>query len=324
MPTRCRRRSSWWMSCRRPRPGRSRRTSSASGTPPSTRAERHPRSAAAPAPGGRPPARGPGRGPHAEEAFCSASCSRTLSMSKLRTPAISCSSADAGRAPAWLKTRIPWRKAMSVGIDRMFAAADRPCSASVSTLAKTTSGCASLAASKTGAKRLHGPHQSAQKSTSTMSLAVTVSSKVPAVSAVLLMEGATTSRREDSRSAEGAEQIAASLLAAAADLGADPAVLVHVGVPLALVAARLARGGARLEDHAGDVRVVTGVPRQHPSGRLAHVGAVEARADALPEIGDHLLAEIGVGARGAGLRALHAGLDAGDQLLPVDPAEVGR
>ena len=125
-------------------------------------------------------------------------------------------------------------------------------------------------------------------------------------------------------SAERAEQVAAGLLAAPAHLGADPAVLVHVRVPLALVAAGLASGGARLEHCTCDVRVVGGVPREHPPGGPAHVGAVEARADALTQVRDHVLAEIGVGARGAGLGALHAGLDAGEELLPVDPTEDER
>ena len=51
------------------------------------------------------------------------------------------------------------------------------CSASVSTLPNTTSGVRSAALSKTGANCWHGPHQDAQKSTSTMSLSATVCSK---------------------------------------------------------------------------------------------------------------------------------------------------
>src|SRR3954466_522789 len=55
------------------------------------------------------------------------------------------------------------------------AAAARPCSASVSTFACTTSGCLSDEAAYVGAKARHGPHQEAQKSTSTISLSVIVS-----------------------------------------------------------------------------------------------------------------------------------------------------
>jgi hypothetical protein len=43
---------------------------------------------------------------------------------------------------------------------------------------------------------------------------------------------------------QGVKEFPAGLLAAPAGLGADPAVLVHLGMPLALVAAALADGGA--------------------------------------------------------------------------------
>src|SRR2546429_1663444 len=77
---------------------------------------------------------------------------------------------------------MPSRKAKSVGMDLMPAAAEISCSASVSTLANTMSGCASDACSNTGANLLHGPHQPAQKSTSTISCPLTVSQKVSPVS----------------------------------------------------------------------------------------------------------------------------------------------
>ena len=57
-------------------------------------------------------------------------------------PAMTCSRAAAGRAPGWLKTRIPSRNPISVGMEVIRAAAARDCSASVSTLPKTMSGCA--------------------------------------------------------------------------------------------------------------------------------------------------------------------------------------
>src|SRR5579875_2901860 len=59
------------------------------------------------------------------------------------------------------------------------------CSSSVSTLAKTRSGWATDAASKMGANIRHGPHQLAQKSTSTVSFDLTVSSKLPLFSATV-------------------------------------------------------------------------------------------------------------------------------------------
>ena len=48
----------------------------------------------------------------------------------------------AGRAPGWEKTSVPSLNAISVGIEVICAAAASDCSASVSTLPKTTSGCA--------------------------------------------------------------------------------------------------------------------------------------------------------------------------------------
>ena len=54
---------------------------------------------------------------------------------------MTCSSAAAGSAPGWAKTSTPSLKAISVGIEVICAAAARACSASVSTLPNTMSGC---------------------------------------------------------------------------------------------------------------------------------------------------------------------------------------
>ncbi len=72
---------------------------------------------------------------------------------------------------------MPSRKAIRVGMERMPAAAARRCSASVSTLAKT----------KMGASMRHGPHQAAQKSTSTIPSPVTALSNVSVVSLCIAM-----------------------------------------------------------------------------------------------------------------------------------------
>src|SRR3546814_17182921 len=71
------------------------------------------------------------------------------------------------------------------------------------------------------------------------------------------------------------EEVTAGLLAAAADFGADAAVLVHVSMALALVAARLAGGRAGLQERPGHVGVVPGVSRQRVPGGHADVGAVQ-------------------------------------------------
>ena len=78
-----------------------------------------------------------------------------------------------------------------------------------------------------------------------------------------------------SLSADGCENAIAGVLAVATGLGARAAVLVHLGVLRALVAAGLAGLGTRLQDRPRDVGVVPGVPGQHPPGRLAHVGALQ-------------------------------------------------
>src|SRR6266487_529351 len=133
----------------------------------------------------QPPSR---RGYRAGAARCwSAILARTSSMSRPRTASMTCSSAAAGSAPGWEKTRMPSRNAISVGIEKIRSAAARACSASVSTLPNTMSGCFRLACSYTGAKRRHGPHQPAQKSTSTIPSPVTVCSKVSLVSATVVI-----------------------------------------------------------------------------------------------------------------------------------------
>src|ERR1051326_8607571 len=110
-----------------------------------------------------------------------------------------------------------------------------------------------------------------------------------------------SSRRFTSASAEGGDQLLAGLLTTSARLRADPAVLVHPGVPLALVSAGPAGGYAGLEHGAGQVGVVAGMPGQHPAGGVADVSAVQAGADALDQAGDPGLAQARIGARGTGL-----------------------
>src|SRR5690606_448269 len=102
-------------------------------------------------------------------------------------------------------------------------------------------------------------------------------------------------------------------LAAPAGIGAGTAVLMLVSVALAFVAAGVACGFAGMEHEADDFLVEAGPARRHGACRGAHVGAVEVEPDALGELLDRRLAETGVGAGGAGLRAVIAGLDAADQ-----------
>ena len=113
------------------------------------------------------------------------------------------------------------------------------------------------------------------------------------------------------------EEALARLLAAAAGLGADAAVLVLVGVLLALLGAEAA-GRAEGLDLLADERVLRlRLAREDAAGGGADVGAVEVGADALAELGGLLLREAGVGAGRAGLLALEAVIDAGDEGVEV-------
>src|SRR5215208_7841870 len=77
------------------------------------------------------------------------------------------------------------------------------------------------------------------------------------------------------------QQVVAGLLAATAGLGAEPAVLVHPGMPLAFVPAALADGHTRLEHRPGHVGVVLGLTADHPQRSRADIRAVQAQTDAL-------------------------------------------
>src|SRR5690606_24738765 len=114
-----------------------------------------------------------------------------------------------------------------------------------------------------------------------------------------------------------AEEPAARLLAAAAGLGADPAVLVLVRVLLALLGAQPA-GRPEGLDLLADERVRRlGLAGEDAAGGGADVGAVEVEPDAPPEHVELLLGEAGVGAGRAGLLALEAVVRAGDEGVEV-------
>src|SRR5690554_1954152 len=118
---------------------------------------------------------------------CSASFRRTSSMSSARTCSMSFSSRFSGRAPGWANTITPSRMAMIVGIDLIPYRIASSCSVSVSTLPNTMSVCFCEERSNTGANWRQGPHQAAQKSTSTMPSREATSSKLAAVSSTVAM-----------------------------------------------------------------------------------------------------------------------------------------
>src|SRR5450755_4558866 len=108
-------------------------------------------------------------------------------MSSPLTAWMTFSSEAAGSAPGCENTRMPSRKAIRVGMEVIWAAADSPPWSSVSTLPNVMSGCFSLAAWKTGANIRHGPHQDAHQSISVIPGPVTVSSNVSSVTATVLI-----------------------------------------------------------------------------------------------------------------------------------------
>jgi hypothetical protein len=92
------------------------------------------------------------------------------------------------------------------------------------------------------------------------------------------------------------DQVVARLLAAAADLGANTAVLVMGGMPLALSTTGLARRGAGLDHRPQDAQIRRGLTYRDPGGRVACISAVEAEANAAHHLVHVVLREIGVGA----------------------------
>ena len=111
----------------------------------------------------------------------------------------------------------------------------------------------------------------------------------------------------------GSQQLVAGLLAAAAGLSTDPAMLMHLGMPLALIAAAPAGCHAGLQLRSGHIGVVVGLAAHHPQRGRAHIGAVQAQADALGQLSHILLRQAVVGAGGAGLGAVRQRLDSSGQ-----------
>src|SRR4051794_16782160 len=113
------------------------------------------------------------------------------------------------------------------------------------------------------------------------------------------------------------EQIGASLLAAATNLGAHAAVVMVGCVPIALLGARTTRDNARLERGADDAEVGFGLTGHDPASGLAHVGAVEVQPNAPHQLRHIRLAEARVGAGGTGGRTVEALVDAAQKQVSI-------
>lgn len=113
------------------------------------------------------------------------------------------------------------------------------------------------------------------------------------------------------------QELLAGFGAAAAAVGAGPAVLVLLSVPVALLGADEASRPARFELTADEARVGLGLAREDAPGGGADVGTVEVEPDAAAEHPHLLFCEAGIGAGDAALLAFEAGVDTGDQRVEV-------
>jgi hypothetical protein len=109
----------------------------------------------------------------------------------------------------------------------------------------------------------------------------------------------------------------ASLIAAAAGIGADLAVLVMVGVFRAFVATQLAGDDAGADLAQQEIPICFSLAAQDAAGRLADVGAVKIEADAAAQIFYIRLAQTGVGATGTRLGAGVARFNTADHRFQI-------
>jgi hypothetical protein len=110
---------------------------------------------------------------------------------------------------------------------------------------------------------------------------------------------------------------------ATAHRGADAAVLVVLGVSLALRATGAARHHAGLHRRADDADVGRALAGHDSAGRFADVGAVEAEANAADQLRHVALAEVRVGTARARLGAVAARLDTAHEGIEIAAGRLG-
>lgn len=123
---------------------------------------------------------------------------------------------------------------------------------------------------------------------------------------------------------EGFKQFVAGVFAAAARLGTDAAVFVHIGVAFTFIGAPFAGCRAGCQYGLGDMGVIPGVTGKDVSGGGADVRAVQIGADALGQLSDHVFTQTGIGAGGTGLRAFKTRSDALGKFLAVNATNILR
>lgn len=100
-------------------------------------------------------------------------------------------------------------------------------------------------------------------------------------------------------------------------------MFVHF-VGLTFVGATCTSGAARFQSRSGEIGVVARVPGEDACGCFADVCAVQVRANALCQLGDHVLTQTSVGARCTGLRAFNACFNTFYERLLVNLTEIFR
>src|SRR5262249_5498979 len=143
--------------------------------------------------------------------------------------------------------------------------------------------------------------------------ATTMTDRAPAVMKASYQIGLPASRKISALRHARREQLVAGLDAAPAGLGADAAVDVVLGVPVALLRAEVAGPQAGADDALRQLPVRTRLACEDPPGGVAGIGAVEVPPDAEGQVSDVGLGQIGVGTGGAGDGADQALLDAAGQ-----------
>ena len=126
-----------------------------------------------------------------------------------------------------------------------------------------------------------------------------------------------------SESADRREQGLAGLLATGAHPGADAAVLMMLGVAVALRMTGAARRQAAFERCANHAEVWRGLARHYATRGNADVGAVEAGANAADQILYPALAEVGVGAAGTRGGAVGTRLDTAHEHVEIADRRCG-
>jgi hypothetical protein len=132
-----------------------------------------------------------------------------------------------------------------------------------------------------------------------------------------------SSSRCRSAGADQLDGVAAGLLALPAGFRAEAAVLVHAGMPLALLGAKCTGLRAGLEGGDDHLLVSAGPAAADCASRQTDVCAIEVEADASPKLRDYLLRQACVGARRAALGAALASLNAADEHVVRVAADVG-